>query len=334
MAPRAAVDIENLTKTFRVRKVQGTGFVRRLGSLFAGVTESVLAVDRISFRVEPGERVAFIGPNGAGKSTTLKILSGILYPDSGRVEVLGLVPWQDRRELGFRAGTVFGQRSQLWYDLPPADSFALLSHIYELSRAEYRARLEVLATAFGLGPLLHKPVKSLSLGERMRCEIAASLLHQPNVLFLDEPTIGLDVSAKATIRELLRQRSRQDDATLLLTSHDTGDIEQVCERVIVIHGGHILLDGPVSALRRTLPTKQLTLLTEQDTLTLDLPGLELISREPHRVTYSVDTSETALGAVVEAAVRRAGLRDVSIDDPPLDTVIRALYERAEGSRAA
>ena len=334
MAPRAAIEIENLKKSFRVRKARGTSVVQRLASLIAGEVESVVAVDGVSFAVEAGERVAFIGPNGAGKSTTLKILSGILQPDSGRAEVLGLVPWEARAELGFRAGTVFGQRSQLWYDLPPADTFALLARVYELPDAEYRARFDALVTAFELAPLLEKPVKSLSLGERMRCEIAASLLHKPSILFLDEPTIGLDVSAKAVIRDLLLRRSADDAATLLLTSHDTGDIEHVCDRVIVIHGGRILLDGPVAALRQTLTTKRLTLLTDSERIALDLPGLELVAAEAHRATYSVDTAKTPLGTVVEAAVRQGGLRDLSIEDPPLDVVIRSLYERADGSRAA
>jgi ABC-2 type transport system ATP-binding protein len=236
--------------------------------------------------------------------------------------------------LSFRAGTVFGQRSQLWYHLPARDTFELLAHVYELPRAEHKRRLAALVAAFDLGDLLDRPVRQLSLGERMRCEIAASLLHEPSILFLDEPTIGLDVSAKATIRDLLRRRSRENGATLLLTSHDTGDIEQVCDRVIVIHRGRVLLDGPVERLKRTLRTKRVTLFTEAERLELELSGAHVVDRRPHCTTYEVALDTTSVAVLIDAALKRAALRDVSIEDPPLDAVIRALYQQAEGGRAS
>jgi ABC-2 type transport system ATP-binding protein len=215
MSSQHAIELQELSKTFHVRKrrADASGYWGR----FRHEIEAIPAVDRISFSVGEGERVAFIGPNGAGKSTTLKMLSGVLFPDSGTARVLGLVPWKQRYQLGFRAGTVFGQRSQLWYHLPPRETFSLLAHVYEIPAEVHRARLGTLVETFDLGPLLDKPVRQLSLGERMRCEIVASLLHAPKILFLDEPTIGLDVSAKATIRSLLSDRSREDGATLLLT---------------------------------------------------------------------------------------------------------------------
>ena len=254
-----AIDIQDLRKSFRTRRARGAGARARLADLFHPRTERVMAVDGVSLRVEPGERVAFIGPNGAGKSTTLKILAGILYPDSGSVTVDGLVPWRDRHQLGFRVGTVFGQRSQLWYQLPARATLELLGHVYELPRAVLRARLDALIDAFALEPLLDRPVRQLSLGQRMRCEVAASLLHAPRVLFLDEPTIGLDVTAKATIRELLQRRANEDGTTLVLTSHDTGDIEEVCDRVVIIHRGRILLDTSIDELkRRYIRTRQVT----------------------------------------------------------------------------
>jgi ABC-2 type transport system ATP-binding protein len=248
-----AVEVHELTKSFRTRVPRGAGARARVADFFTPRSRDVMAVDRISFRVEPGERVAFIGPNGAGKSTTLKILAGILHPTSGMVTVAGLVPSRDRHAVGFAIGTVFGQRSQLWYSLAARDTLELLAHVYEIPRDVWRARLAELSDAFELGPLLDRPVRQLSLGERMRCEIAASLLHAPRVLFLDEPTIGLDVTAKATIRELLQRRSNEDGTTLLLTSHDTGDIEEVCDRVIIIHGGRILLDATVAEMKRRYP---------------------------------------------------------------------------------
>jgi ABC-2 type transport system ATP-binding protein len=248
-----AVEVHELTKSFRTRVPRGAGARARVADFFTPRSRDVLAVDHISFRVEPGERVAFIGPNGAGKSTTLKILAGILHPTSGMVTVAGFVPSRDRQAVGFAIGTVFGQRSQLWYNLAARDTLELLAHVYEIPRDVWRTRLAELTDAFELGPLLDRPVRQLSLGERMRCEIAASLLHAPRVLFLDEPTIGLDVTAKATIRELLQRRSNEDGTTLLLTSHDTGDIEEVCDRVIIIHGGRILLDATVAEMKRRYP---------------------------------------------------------------------------------
>ena len=260
---KTAVEVHELTKSFRASQPRGAGIRARVADLVASRSRTLTAVDRVSFSVAEGERVAFIGPNGAGKSTTLKILAGILHPTSGSVEVAGFVPSRNRHALGFAIGTVFGQRSQLWYQLTPRDTLELLAHVYELPRNAWRARVAALADAFELHVLLDRPVRQLSLGERMRCEIAASLLHAPRVLFLDEPTIGLDVTAKATIRELLHRRSTDEGTTLLLTSHDTGDIEEVCDRVIIIHSGRILLDLTVAELKRRYPRSRHVTLEEQ-----------------------------------------------------------------------
>ena len=329
----AAVEVQELTKSFRARAPRGPGVRARLADVLSPRSRDARAVDRISFRIDPGERVAFIGPNGAGKSTTLKILAGILVPSGGDVAVMGLVPWQDRRALGFAIGTVFGQRSQLWYQLTPRDTLELLARVYELPRDVWRARLDALVEAFVLGALVDRPVRQLSLGERMRCELAASLLHAPRVIFLDEPTIGLDVTAKATIRELLHQRSSQDGTTLLLTSHDTGDIEQVCERVVIIHRGRILLDAPVGEVkRRYLRSRRITLVTASEHL--DLPGhlgARIITAAPHRTTVEIDVGDAAVGALVDAVLRQTTLRDLIIDDPPLDDVIRSIYRTADAN---
>ena len=244
-----AVHLDRVSKSFGVRRSRGGGMAARARDLLRPLTQTVNAIDQLSFTIAPGERVAFIGPNGAGKSTTLKVLAGILRPDAGDVRVLGFVPSADRRRLAFQIGTVFGQRSQLWYQLPPRDTFELLGRVYEIDRRLHGRRIDMLTALFELDALVDTPVRHLSLGERMRCEIVASLLHSPRLLFLDEPTIGLDVSAKATIRELLRTESERERVTLLLTSHDTGDIERVCTRVIVINHGRLLWDGAVAALR-------------------------------------------------------------------------------------
>jgi ABC-2 type transport system ATP-binding protein len=327
-----AVELKQLSKSFRVRRTARAGIAGRLKDLVAPRTESVVAVDQLSFSIAPGERVAFIGPNGAGKSTTLKMLAGILRPDGGDVCVLGLVPSQQRYELAFQIGTVFGQRSQLWYQLPPRDTFDLLGRVYEVDTRVHRQRLDALTSVFELGALVDTPVRHLSLGERMRCEIVASLLHSPRMVFLDEPTIGLDVSAKAAIRDLLRVESEREGVTLLLTSHDTGDMESVCERVIVIHRGRLLWDGSIAALRRSyLKVKRVTLWSESEHLDLALPGVRVLSSGAHRTEIEIAPDGTPLGHVVDAALRQATIRDMVIEDAPLDEVIRALYADAEKS---
>jgi ABC-2 type transport system ATP-binding protein len=334
MRPQPAVELESLSKSFRVRRARGGGMAARLHDFFLPQTHAVLAVDRLSFSIAPGERVAFIGPNGAGKSTTLKILAGILHPDSGEARVLGLVPSRQRHELAFHIGAVFGQRSQLWYQLPPRDTFELLGRVYEVERGEHRRRVDALASMFELGAFIDTPVRQLSLGERMRCEIAASLLHSPRVLFLDEPTIGLDVSAKAVIRELLRAQSDRDGVTLLLTSHDTGDMERVCERVIVIHRGRLLWDGRIADLRRSyLKAKRVTVWSDAERLELAMNGVRVLSTGSYRTELEVELEITSLGQVVDAALRQGTVRDLAVEDAPLDAVIRALYASAEGRRA-
>jgi len=329
--PIAAVELNQLSKSFRVRRARTTvGVGARVRDLFSRDVHTVSAVDGLSFSIAPGERVAFIGPNGAGKSTTLKMLAGILQPDGGELRVLGLVPTQQRRQLAFQIGTVFGQRSQLWYQLPPRDTFELLGRVYEIDPREHRRRVETLSSVFALGALVTTPVRHLSLGERMRCEIVASLIHSPRMLFLDEPTIGLDVSAKAMIRELLWTESERERVTLLLTSHDTGDMERVCTRAIVINHGRLLWDGPIDALRRSyLKAKRVTIWSDAEHLELSLPGVRVLSSGSFRTELEVAIEVTPLGQVVDAAQRQAAIRDMAIEDTPLDDVIRALYASAD-----
>src|SRR5262245_143608 len=330
----AAIEVEGLGKTFRVRH-RAPGFWGAVRHVFAPATRDVVAVEGVTFRIAAGERVAFVGPNGAGKSTTIKMLTGILHPTAGTARVAGFVPWEERTRLGFRIGTVFGQRSQLWYHLPAGDTFDLLARVYEMDDATYRERRARLVEAFGLGALLGKPVRALSLGERMRCELTASLLHAPDLLFLDEPTIGLDVTAKAVIRDLVRERSRQEGCTVLLASHDTGDMESVCERVIVIHRGRVLLDRPVSALRRSyIRRKVVTLATTEPNVTVTLPGVTVRERAAHRTVLEVDTSITPVEAVVQAALAATRLEDLSVEDPPMEEIVKAIYASAEAGVAA
>ena len=334
MRATPAVDISDLCKAFQVRRPRAGGVAARLQDFVRPLTQTVTAVDRLSFSIAPGERVAFVGPNGAGKSTTLKVLAGILQPDAGEVRVLGLEPARQRHELAFRVGTVFGQRSQLWYQLPPRDTFALLRRVYEIAPADHRRRLDALTAASGLEAILDTPVRQLSLGERMRCEIAASLLHAPQILFLDEPTIGLDVSAKAVIRELLHTESAGHGVTLLLTSHDTADIERVCDRVIVMHRGRLLWDGAIADLRRRyLTTKRITVWSEAERLDLQLPGVRVLSSDAYRTELEVALDVASVGQVIDATLAQSAVRDLAVEDAPLDAVIRALYAEAEAARS-
>lgn len=336
MSTEPAIRVERLSKSFCARRARPGGAWARLHDLIVPIEHAQLAVDHISFNIAPGERVAFIGPNGAGKSTSIKMLSGILRPDAGELRVLGYVPWRERSALGFRTGTVFGQRSQLWYQLPARDSFELLARVYELPDSVYQRRLAQLVPAFALASLLDKPVRTLSLGERMRCEVAASLLHSPELLFLDEPTIGLDAVAKSTLRELLRAHARRTGSTLLLTSHDCADIESVCERAIVLHQGRILLDCSVEQLKRRLRSKRLTLRASRSDFELALPGVRVLERNGERLALDVATEFAPIQRVIEALLARTDIHDLSVEDPPLEEVIRTIYgeagENADGAR--
>jgi len=325
---QAAVEITGLRKVFVVAE-RPVGLRAAVRALYAPARRTLVAVDDVSFRIERGERVAFVGPNGAGKSTTIKMLCGILHPTAGHARVLGLVPWQERKALSYGVGTVFGQRSQLFYHLPAADSFELLRDVYDQDPLDFARRRDALIEAFGVGPQLGRPVRQLSLGERMRCELVASLLHAPDILLLDEPTIGLDVSAKAAIRALVREQAERHGRTLLLTSHDTADMEQVCERVIVIHHGRVIVDQPVYSLRSGyIRKKLLTLETVEPELVLDVPGVKMLRRAPHRLELEVDLRVSPVERVIEAVLKLARVRDLTVTDPPMDEIVQAIYETA------
>ncbi|HEY9217908.1 MAG TPA: ATP-binding cassette domain-containing protein [Phenylobacterium sp.] len=315
------VSVQQLSKRYRYTK-RGRG----LAGLFSSQDVIVEALSSASFEIARGERVAIIGPNGAGKSTTLKLLSGILEPTSGEASVLGLTPWRQRRQLAYRIGVVFGQRSQLWAELPARDSFALLRRIYDQNEAVHASRLADLVERFALADLLDQPVQRMSLGQRMRCEITASLLHGPELLFLDEPTIGLDVTAKAAIRDFIREHARDHRQTVLLTSHDTRDIELVCERVIVISQGRIVIDQPVDQLRRQfLGRKVVTLQSVGEHVAVDLPGVVARASAPHTTVLEVDTRKVRVEQVIALALAQGGIEDVTIEDPPMEEVVHEIY---------
>ena len=321
-----AIRTENLTKSFRVRQPALSVGWRASRLLRPAPTSDLLAVRDLSFSIEPGERVAFIGPNGAGKSTSLKMLTGILYPSAGHAEVAGFVPWLERRKLARHIGIVFGQRSQLWWQLPVRASFDLLGRIYGLDRKVFRERLARLTEGFAIGGFIDRPVSQLSLGQRLRCEIAGALIHAPSILLLDEPTIGLDVTAKDLLRDHLDTMSRDVGTTVLLTSHDTGDIERICERVIVIDHGSLLMDLPIARLKSDfLRHRTVTLVTGQETPNLAIDGVTTAVVAPYRLTLTVDTTVAPIEQVVAAALQQLTVRDLSVENPPLEDVIKAIY---------
>jgi ABC-2 type transport system ATP-binding protein len=321
----AVITVQDLRKVYRYADRRG-GVLGAIGGVFSPHYKLIDAVDGISFEIAAGERVAIIGPNGAGKSTTLKMLSGILEPGAGEARVFGLVPWRERKALAYRIGVVFGQRSQLWGELPARDSFALLGHIYDQRGAAFEKRLAELVERFDLASLMGQPVQRLSLGQRMRCEITASLLHAPSLLFLDEPTIGLDITAKAAIRDFITQNAREEGQTVVLTSHDTRDIELVCDRVIVINQGRIVVDQPTDQLRRQfLALKLVTLHAPSRAVEIDLPGVTRRHSEPHLAVFEIDTRKVRVEQVIAAALDGGGIDDITIEDPPMEEVVREIY---------
>ena len=286
------------------------------------------AVRELTLSVEDGERVAYIGPNGAGKSTSIKILTGILHPTSGAATVLGLTPWEDRKRLAKRIGTLFGQRSLLWLELTPRQSYRMLAAIYGIDRDAEPRRVAELGELLGATDLFDQPVRSLSLGQRMRCELAACLLHDPEVLFLDEPTIGLDLVAKQRFRELLVRLNEQKGTTIFLTSHDVADIEHVAKRAIVINHGEVIYDDEVAAMRRTL------LATKVVEVGLIAPlaaptrlGVTLLEHTEHTMRLVVDTHVTPIRVVLDELLDGPAVVDISVVDPPLEQVIAEIYER-------
>ncbi|GIF21061.1 ABC-2 type transport system ATP-binding protein [Actinoplanes tereljensis] len=313
------IQMRELRKDFTVRVKAGR--LRR-------EKRTVSAVDGIDLTIEPGEMVGYIGPNGAGKSTTLKMLTGVLSPSSGEVSVFGLTPVPQRTRLALRIGVVFGQRSQLWWDLPLGESFRLLRHIYRVPAAEHEARLRRCRGLLDLDAFLDTPVRQLSLGQRMRGELTAALLHGPRVLFLDEPTIGLDVVSKQAVRSFLAELGASGDVTLVLTTHDLADIERLCDRLVVIDHGRVVHDGTIEALHARYGSRRSLVVELDEPLPpgFTLPGASVtgVEADGHRVTFALDGSSS--GAAVAALVAVASVRDLSVVEPDIEDVVARLYQ--------
>lgn len=319
------IEVKKLNKLFKTKQ-KPAGFWSGVKSVLRPEYKEVQAVKHISFEVEEGEILAFIGPNGAGKSTTIKMLTGILFPTSGEASVLGFNPAKERQKLAYHIGSVFGQKSQLWYHLPPLDTYQLFSRIYELDQKKFQARLDFLVAQFEIGDLLKTPVRKLSLGQRMRCEIVASLLHQPKILFLDEPTIGLDVIAKQHIREVIKYLNEEEKVTIFLTSHDAGDVETLAKRTIVINFGEVVFDGPTEELKKKyIRTKVVELVTENPINNFSFAGGKVVEQGKYNLKVELDISRNSIDRLLSYATENLIIKDINIFDPPMEEIIADIY---------
>lgn len=319
------IDVDNLSKTFRVA-VRKHGRLAGLRTFLSRDSREVRAVDGVSLTIERGEMVGYLGPNGAGKSTTIKMLTGILVPSGGQISVAGRDPHRERIAHTRQIGVVFGQRTQLWWDLPTIDSFELLRHLYRISPERYRTNLARFSELLDLGPFLATPVRQLSLGQRMRADLAAALLHEPAILFLDEPTIGLDVVARERIRGFLGEINRERGVTVILTTHDLGDVERLCQRVVLIDHGRVMYDGGIKALRaRYGRTRTLVVDLDADDIAIDVPLASVARREGRRVWIDFDRDAIGAAELIAAVAAVAPLRDLTIEEPTIEAIVRRLY---------
>jgi ABC-2 type transport system ATP-binding protein len=326
MTDTSAIQIRDLRKVYVVSEREA-GLTAALRSLFHRQAQEVPAVNGISFKLDPGEIVGFLGPNGAGKTTTLKMLSGLLHPTAGEVTVLGHIPWKREKAFLRQMTLVMGQRNQLVWDIPALDSFELNRAIYRIPATDYRRMLGELTELLELAPLLRKPVRNLSLGERMKCEIAAALLHSPRVVFLDEPTIGLDVTMQRRIRAFIAEYNRRFGATVLLTSHYMADVEALCRRVIVIHHGRILFDGDLSKLVQKFTEHKYIVVQLEDAEADVSPYGEVVSSEDGRVTLRVPRAETA--RITERLLADLPVIDLLVEDSPIEEVIERVFAQED-----
>jgi ABC-2 type transport system ATP-binding protein len=328
------IEVRELSKQFRTFR-RREGVLGALRNLFVREYITVNAVDRVSFTIQPGEMVGYIGANGAGKSTTIKILTGILVPTSGQVVANGSVPYRDRRRYTKELGVVFGQRTQLWWDIAVVESFKLLKEIYEVSDADYHRRLDLFGEILGIGEYLHTPVRKLSLGERMRCDLAAALLHNPPLLFLDEPTIGLDVVAKDHIRAFLKETNRTERTTVLLTTHDLSDIEELCKRIIIIDKGKILFDGQLAEMKNRLAEYNQVKFSLKDRS--QAPRLPLVAtnglacERVDELTYIMrfDRRQHSSAEVIRNLVNTLQVTDIFVEEEPIEDIVKRIYLSGE-----
>lgn len=322
------IDVNGISKAFRIHK-SGSGFAGAVKDIFHPTYELKKAVDDVSFSIKEGEMVGFIGPNGAGKSTTVKMLSGILYPDSGEIQVAGYIPYKQRKEYVANIGVVFGQKSQISWDLSPLDSYEVIRHIYRIPPKKYKENLERYTELLDMGSFLHQPVRQLSLGQRMRADIAAALLHSPKIVFFDEPTIGIDVVGKEKIRKFIKTLNQTDNITMIFTTHDMQDIEKTCERLIIIDGGKKLYDGSLENVRKGYVSSRIIEAEfESLPISLDLPHTVVSDVENNALKklISFSTDEVSVNQLMTALMNTHNIKDLSIREPEIDAIIRDIYE--------
>ncbi|MDF2538565.1 MAG: transporter [Herbinix sp.] len=320
------IQVEHISKTYQVAR-RNAGFSEAFKALLHKQYERIKALDDISFTIGEGEMVGYIGPNGAGKSSTIKVLSGILTPEEGSCTINGRIPWKDRIAHVQEIGVVFGQRSQLWWDVPVIDSFELLRDIYRIPNQVYQNNLEELVSLLNLELLIKTPARQLSLGQRMRCEVAASLLHDPKILFLDEPTIGLDAVSKIAVREFILERNRKHRTTVILTTHDMQDIETLTKRIILIGKGKILMDGNLENIKKQFSTtKQLTV-EYQGGKIIPCEGMNLLSESSQIAVFEVNLSSMTVSEAVTHISKQVEVIDIAVDSPSIDELVAKLYQK-------
>lgn len=318
--------LESICKTFTISQ-RPKGHFGLLRGAFIRETKIINALKDISFSIEEGELVGYIGPNGAGKSTTVKVMSGILTPDKGSCTILNRTPWKERAAHVSRIGVVFGQRSQLWWDLPANDTFSLLKDIYHINTGDFKKRLTKLTETLRINEFLHTPVRQLSLGQRMRCEIAASLLHKPDILFLDEPTIGLDAVSKLALRDFLKNENKNNGITMILTTHDMDDIESLCSRVMVIGRGELLYDGNLKTLKnRYAPLRKIKATLTKNIEAIPIEGSEKIQINGPEWSVLYDPGKIPTHTMIERLSKRLPLKDITIQEKDIDEIIASMYE--------
>ncbi|MBQ7775498.1 MAG: ATP-binding cassette domain-containing protein [Lachnospiraceae bacterium] len=319
------ITVENLVKSYTTYK-RGSGFGETMKSFFKRTAVEIKAVDDISFEIEKGSICGILGPNGAGKSTTIKMLCGALYPTSGSIDVMGYSPAKDRMKYVHKIGAVFGQKSQLIWDIPPVDSFAMNKAIYDIGKEDYKKRLEEMTELFEIEEVIHKPTRVLSLGERMKCEFVMAMLHQPEIVFLDEPTIGLDVIAKAKIREVVGKMNR-NGTTFILTTHDLEDVEQLAQEVIVINHGKKVFDDSLQQLKSTLGNKKIITLSLTNPYTREtLGGVNVIQgNNAHEISLEVDMDKQGIKEFLNSLNESVSFTDISIKELPMEMIIKRIY---------
>ena len=319
------IEVKNLNKRFKIKEKE-KGLKGSLKSIIKPKYKEINAVNDISFEVEKGEILAFIGPNGAGKSTTIKMLTGILYPTEGEIKVLGLEPSQKRKQLSYKIGTVFGQKEQLWTHLTPYDNFKFFGAIYDIQDKEVEERIKDLAKTFELEKFLNTPVRNLSLGQRIRCEIVASLIHKPEILFLDEPTIGLDPVVKENIRKLIKKMNKEYNTTIFLTSHDVGDIEKLCKRVIIISNGKIIMDDLMTNLKYHYLNRKIIEVKMKEKIDLkDQDGIKILKDKGYNLKIELDGQKKSVTDIIKM-LDADNIIDINISSIPLEEIITEIYK--------